>query len=296
MAAPPDSHASLLELADAIPAATAAYCDALGQDSDKADTALAALRTADDQLMEQAALARREADTSEKGARPEADPAGTTPTAPAQARPQKADPSPGLELRDGHETGSSAGDVAQPHFRDSHETLDRALPADGGVMRDGHETGPEGGRLRDLVDLRLAQQRIRPLAEPPASPAPTTTAAAAAPTDPAAPHGRPDALISVPRDPLLRGLGGTDVHVPLEPSLFGGYWVLAGWSATPDVWLVTGEGHMVGWVERGIGGVARWAALYEGAFLGDRATRQPLLHDSPTEAALTVQRAYRQNV
>ncbi|MFB7669583.1 hypothetical protein ACFC1R_37725 [Kitasatospora sp. NPDC056138] len=69
---------------------------------------------------------------------------------------------------------------------------------------------------------------------------------------------------------------------------FGDYWVLAGWSATPDVWLVTGEGHLVGWVERGIGGVTQWASLYEDSFLGDRATRQPLLHDNPAEAALTV--------
>ena len=50
----------------------------------------------------------------------------------------------------------------------------------------------------------------------------------------------------------------------------------------------------MGWVERGIPGVANdaWVAVYEGYFLGDHATQLAALHESPEQAAHSVQRVY----
>ncbi len=67
---------------------------------------------------------------------------------------------------------------------------------------------------------------------------------------------------------------------------------LLGWTVQPDVWLVTGEGHTVGWAERGVADPKQWVAVYERCFLVAGGTDYPILHDTPEEAALTVMKAY----
>ncbi|MFE2722612.1 hypothetical protein [Kitasatospora sp. NPDC059327] len=62
------------------------------------------------------------------------------------------------------------------------------------------------------------------------------------------------------------------------------------------MWLVTAEGHSVGWVERGAADSKRWVAVYEGYVLGDPATQEPILRDTPEQAAHTVMKAYLQQV
>ncbi|GAA2278934.1 MULTISPECIES: hypothetical protein [Kitasatospora] len=63
------------------------------------------------------------------------------------------------------------------------------------------------------------------------------------------------------------------------------------------MFLVRGEGHQVGWVERDLPGIGdRWVAVYENYFIGDQATQEAMLHDTPEQAARTVQRAYLQNL
>ncbi|MGW2539966.1 hypothetical protein ACWC5I_03625 [Kitasatospora sp. NPDC001574] len=110
------------------------------------------------------------------------------------------------------------------------------------------------------------------------------------------PRAAEPGLVTVPRDPVLRGMPDNDAHRPLDPAVFGDDWQLLGWTVQPDVWLVTAEGHTVGWVERGVVGPARWVAVYEGYFLGDPATQEPILHDTPEQAAHTVMKAYLQQV
>ncbi|MFI9332658.1 hypothetical protein ACIGZJ_34635 [Kitasatospora sp. NPDC052868] len=100
-------------------------------------------------------------------------------------------------------------------------------------------------------------------------------------------------LVTVPRHPMLRGLPDSDARRHLDPAVFGDWWALHGWTVQPDVWLVTGEGHTVGWVERGLPGYKRrWVAVYEECFLVDSATEDPVLHDTPEQAAHTVMKAY----
>ncbi|MFF0416424.1 hypothetical protein ACFYUY_39090 [Kitasatospora sp. NPDC004745] len=125
-----------------------------------------------------------------------------------------------------------------------------------------------GGGLRELVDRRLAQQT---------APAPS----------PAAPTTPEPAEVTVPADPMLRQLPATDVSVALDPRVFGDWWSLAGWSVNPDVYLVLGEGHQVGWVERGLPGLGdgKWVPVYEGYFIGDPTTQEAALHDTPEQAA-----------
>ncbi|WP_371484890.1 hypothetical protein [Kitasatospora sp. NBC_00315] len=103
-------------------------------------------------------------------------------------------------------------------------------------------------------------------------------------------------LVTVPREPVLRGLPDIDATRPLDPSVFGDYWKLLGWTVQPDVWLVTGEGHTVGWVERGVVDPTLWVAIYEQAFLVTGGTDYPILHDTPEQAAHTVMKAYLQQV
>ncbi|MET8624751.1 hypothetical protein ABZW30_13495 [Kitasatospora sp. NPDC004669] len=144
------------------------------------------------------------------------------------------------------------------------------------------ETPLGGERLRELVDQRLAQQQTAP------------RPALAAPT-PAAP--KPPAEVPVPADPMHRRLPPSDVRVALDARRFGDWWALAGWTVNPDVYLVTGEGHQVGWVERGLTGIGdRWVAVYEGYFIGDVHTQEAMLHDTPEQAAFTVHTAYLQNL
>ncbi|MEV7189989.1 hypothetical protein [Kitasatospora sp. NPDC093102] len=132
--------------------------------------------------------------------------------------------------------------------------------------------------LRELVDRRLAQQT------------------AATPL-PAAPTGPEPMEVTVPADPGLRRLPDTDAAVALDPGVFGDWWSLAGWTVNPDVYLVLGEGHQVGWVERDLPGLGdRWVAVYEGYFIGDQATQDAMLHDTPEQAARTVQLAYLHNL
>jgi hypothetical protein len=98
---------------------------------------------------------------------------------------------------------------------------------------------------------------------------------------------------------MLRRLPTTDVSVALDPRVFGDWWSLAGWTVNPDVYLVLGEGHQVGWVERGLPGLGHdgtWVAVYEGCFIGDQATQEAMLHGTPEQAARTVQLAYLQNL
>ncbi|WP_149030687.1 hypothetical protein [Kitasatospora sp. MBT66] len=103
--------------------------------------------------------------------------------------------------------------------------------------------------------------------------------------------------MSVPRDPLLRGLPrGMDVRIPLDPVVFGDHWALAGWTVQPDVLLVLGEGHQVGWVERGLDGTDAWVAVCEGYFIGDPVTLEARLHATPERAARTVHQVYLQNL
>ncbi|MFJ9777780.1 hypothetical protein ACIRVF_42175 [Kitasatospora sp. NPDC101157] len=140
---------------------------------------------------------------------------------------------------------------------------------------------PGGERLRGLLDQRLAQQQTAP--RPAAQPVP------AAPPRPAE--------VPVPTDPLHRRLPPSDVHVALDARLFGDYWALAGWTVNPDVYLVLGEGHQVGWVERGLAGIGgQWVAMREGYFIGNQATQEAMLHDTPEQAAFTVHTAYLQNL
>ncbi|WP_354645243.1 hypothetical protein [Kitasatospora camelliae] len=150
-------------------------------------------------------------------------------------------------------------------------------PPGGAGPRDQAGPAAEGGRLRDLVDRSLAQQT---------TPAPE-------PAEQKPPAGPADRTVSVPRDPLLRGLPRSmDVHIPLDPQVFGYNWALAGWTVQPDVLVVLGEGHQVGWVERGLDGGDGWVAVYAGYFLGDAATQQAALRATAQEAARTVHQAY----
>ncbi|MFJ4679262.1 hypothetical protein [Kitasatospora sp. NPDC088783] len=144
---------------------------------------------------------------------------------------------------------------------------------------------PAGQQLRALADQRLAQQGAGARAALGTS-APAASAARAA-----------GATVSVPRDPMLRGLPRTtDVHIPLPQPDFGYRWELAGWTVQPDVLVVLGEGHQVGWVERGLDGGDGWVAVHGNHFLGDAATQQAALHDTPEQAAHTVHQAHIHNL
>ncbi|MFD0567822.1 hypothetical protein ACFQ2M_42020 [Kitasatospora saccharophila] len=146
-----------------------------------------------------------------------------------------------------------------------------------------------GERLRSLVDQRLAQQGSGARA----ALAPATAPSAA----PAVGAEEPAATVSVPRDPRLRGLPrDMDVSIPLEERTFGYNWQLAGWTVQPDVLVVLGEGYQVGWVERGLDGGDGWVAVYEGYFLGDAATQQAALHDTPEQAARIIHQAHVHNL
>ncbi|RPE28014.1 hypothetical protein [Kitasatospora cineracea] len=139
------------------------------------------------------------------------------------------------------------------------------------------------------VDQRLAQQGSHARAAH--APATVSATAPAVETEPSA------ATVSVPRDPLLRGLPrDTDVSIPLEERTFGYNWQLAGWTVQPDVLVVLGEGYQVGWVERGLDGGDGWVAVYEGYFLGDAATQQAALHDTPEQAARIIHQAHVHNL
>ncbi|MDQ0313398.1 hypothetical protein J2S46_008051 [Kitasatospora herbaricolor] len=147
-------------------------------------------------------------------------------------------------------------------------------------------------RSEALDALRIAR------AVPPATAARTPDAARSAPRTSGwiGPRATEPGLVTVPRDPILRGMLDNDAHRPLDPAIFGDYWQPLGWTVQPAVWLVTAEGHTVGWVERGVVGSALWVAVYEGYFLGDPATHEPILHDTPEQAAHTVMKAYLQQV
>ncbi|MFJ9447188.1 hypothetical protein ACIRRH_35860 [Kitasatospora sp. NPDC101235] len=87
------------------------------------------------------------------------------------------------------------------------------------------------------------------------------------------------------------------MHIALDAGRFGDWWALASWTVNPDVYLVTGEGHQVGWVERGLAGLGdRWVVVYENYFIGDISTREAMLHDTPEQAARTIQLAYLHNL
>ncbi|ARF83195.1 hypothetical protein B6264_30085 (plasmid) [Kitasatospora aureofaciens] len=162
------------------------------------------------------------------------------------------------------------------------ETRPVAQPATAAPVAPRGETLPDGERLRGLVDQRLAQQQTAPRPTP-AQPTPATPQQ---PTE-----------VPVPADPMHRRLPPSDVRVALDAGRFGDWWALAGWTVNPDVYLVTGEGHQIGWVERGLTGIGdRWVAVYEGYFIGDVHTQEAMLHDTPEQAAFTVHTAYLQNL
>ncbi|MDH6145256.1 hypothetical protein P3T35_007311 [Kitasatospora sp. GP30] len=105
--------------------------------------------------------------------------------------------------------------------------------------------------------------------------------------------------VTVPADPRLRRLPDTDVSIAVDPRVFGDWWSLAGWTVTPNALLVLGEGHQVGWVERGLTGLGapdKWVAVYENHFIGDINTQEAILHDTAEQAAFTVYTAYLQNL
>jgi len=163
------------------------------------------------------------------------------------------------------------------------ETQPIARPATAAPVAPRGETPPGGDRLRELVGQRLAQQQTAPR---PAQSAP------AAPD-----QQQPPTEVPVPADPMHRRLPPSDVRVALDAGRFGDWWALAGWTVNPDVYLVTAEGHQVGWVERGLPGIGdRWVAVCEGYFIGDVHTQEAMLHDTPEQAAFTVHTAYLQNL
>ncbi|MFE2729289.1 hypothetical protein [Kitasatospora sp. NPDC059327] len=192
-------------------------------------------------------------------------------------------PSPRGEMAPSATGRPGAEDALSAPVAPRGETVSVATgPAVASVVPRGGTPGPAGGgdRLRDLVGRRLAQQEPRP-------------ASAAAPTIPSPPPG----TLTVPRDPTLRGLPDLDAHRALDPGVFGDHWALAGWTVQPDVLLVLGEGHQVGWVERGLPGLGdRWIAVAGGYFIGDPVTHDALLHDTPAQAARTVQLAHLHNL
>ncbi|MET9183018.1 hypothetical protein ABZX88_33145 [Kitasatospora aureofaciens] len=160
------------------------------------------------------------------------------------------------------------------------ETMPAPRPAGTSPVVPRGETAPGGERLRELVGQRLSQQQTAPRSGPaPAAPSPQ----------------QPPIEVLVPTDPMHRRLPPSDVRVALDARLFGDWWALVGWTVNPDVYLVTGEGHQVGWVERGLLG-DRWVAVCENYFIGDPATQEAALHDTPEQAARTVQLAYLHNL
>ncbi|OKI95116.1 hypothetical protein AMK19_33165 [Kitasatospora sp. CB01950] len=167
------------------------------------------------------------------------------------------------------ETAARSAGLAVPPSTPRGETL---------AMSDAPSSSAPGAerRLRGLVDRRLAQQGA-------AIPAP------GAPTESAGGAG----TVTVPRDPMLRGLPqGMDIHLPLDERVFGYNWALAGWTVQPDVLVVLGEGHQVGWVERGLDGGDGWVAVHDGYFLGDPVTEQAVLHATPELAARSIHHAH----
>ncbi|MFE7488433.1 hypothetical protein [Kitasatospora sp. NPDC057541] len=196
-------------------------------------------------------------------------PRGETTTGHGAARTALAAPSAAVVPRGGRPFAAATPESAPTAPRGETATPTGGAGARGQVP----QPAENGGRLRDLVDRSLAQQTI---------PAPGPAG-----------HRPADRTVTVPRDPLLRGLPRSmDVHIPLDPQVFGYNWALAGWTVKPDVLLVLGEGHQVGWVERGLDGGDGWVAVYAGFFLGDAATQQAALRATAQDAARTVHQAY----
>ncbi|WP_327075496.1 hypothetical protein OG196_42965 (plasmid) [Kitasatospora purpeofusca] len=127
--------------------------------------------------------------------------------------------------------------------------------------------------------------------------------AGAAPPRPVAPRGETTTTADAAASALAAPRGETATPargpVPREqagPAAFGHHWALAGWTVQPDVLLVLGEGHQVGWVERGLDGTDSWVAVCEGYFIGDPITLEARLHATPEHAARTVHQVYLQNL
>ncbi|MCX4690658.1 hypothetical protein OG401_41300 [Kitasatospora purpeofusca] len=206
-------------------------------------------------------------------------PRGETPTGHDAARPTETTPPRPVSPRG--ETATTADTPASAPAAPWGET---AAPAPGPVTCEQAGPAAEAGGLRNLVDRHPAEQTV---------PAPRPAGHESS----AGPAGREERTVSVPRDPLLRGLPrGMDVHVPLDPAVFGYSWQLAGWTVQPDVLVVLGEGHQVGWVERGLDGSDSWVAVCEGYFIGDPVTLEARLHATPEHAARTVHQVYLQNL
>ncbi|MET8630278.1 hypothetical protein ABZW30_42340 [Kitasatospora sp. NPDC004669] len=208
-----------------------------------------------------------------------------TPAMPVEPAPSGRQDRPAAAETPRGETPPAATDPATAPVTARGETPPAATdPATAPVTARGEtpQTPAAGYGLRESAERRLTQQT-----EP--SPAPATT-----------PHtpNPPVTEVTVPTDPMLRRLPTTDVSVALDPRVFGDFWTLAGWTVNPDVYLVLGEGHQVGWVERALPGLeaGKWVAVYEGYFIGDQATQEAMLHDTPEQAARTVQLAYLQNL
>ncbi|MGW2542288.1 hypothetical protein ACWC5I_15805 [Kitasatospora sp. NPDC001574] len=212
--------------------------------------------------------------------------AGTAPTAVPAPRPatgtpdtaaEPADQTPRGETATGHGTARITETAPPAAVLPRGETAPATEPAEPAPTTSRGETPApaDGAGLRDLVDRHLSQQSAH-------APGPAAS----------------DRTVTVPRDPLLRGLPRSmDAHIPLDPAVFGHGWALAGWTVKPDVLLVLGQGHPVGWVERGLSGMGDgWVAVCENYFIGDPATLEARLHDTPELAAHTVHLAYSQNL
>ena len=81
-------------------------------------------------------------------------------------------------------------------------------------------------------------------------------------------------LVTVPREPVLRGLPDNDATRRLDPVVFGDHWKL------------------LGWAERGVVGLKQWVAVYEQCFLVAGGSDYPILYDTPELAARTAMKAH----
>ncbi|MFD5085962.1 hypothetical protein ACFWOG_25370 [Kitasatospora sp. NPDC058406] len=110
------------------------------------------------------------------------------------------------------------------------------------------------------------------------------------------PRAAEPGLVTVPRDPVLRGLPDNDAHRPLDPAVFGDYWQLLGLGHAAG--RVAGEGggpygglgrarrRRPGPVGRGVRGLLPRRPRHPGT--------DPARH--PEQAAHTVMKAYLQQV
>ncbi|MGW4698564.1 hypothetical protein ACWEO1_40075 [Kitasatospora cineracea] len=140
-------------------------------------------------------------------------------SAPGSVEPERPRPAAVPDRSDGPASGSVESERPRPAA---------AVPAD----RSGNPAAPVGGRLRGLVEQRLAQQQAQP-----------RTAAPTAGLRPGPVGGVGEEMLLVPRHPHSRGYPSITVTVrELGPhAKWGHWWRLEGWPEHPDLWLVTDD-------------------------------------------------------